>query len=295
MKKTVNLLSLVAAFFLLAGLFYACSKESSSVNGPVPAGKQSASIYLTDGPGFFDKVLIDVRSVQVKVDTCAHKDNSGWHEDGNGRHDDDNDKNDACTVWDTLNVTPGVYDLLTLRNGSDTLFANGILPAGKIIQIKIKLGPDNSLVKDSVSYPLNLPRNLDSTIIVKLKGDEWDEFETGHVRLWLDFDCSRSVVRVRDNEFFLNPFIRVFTIKTTGSVAGHVSPKDAFPVITVYNGADSSYALPDKSGDFKLRGLNAGTYSVFVNASNGYADTTITGVTVTANHEVWLGNIQLHK
>lgn len=289
MKKTVNLLSLTIGFFLLASLFYACSKESSSNNGPVPAGKQSASIYLTDGPGFFDQVLIDVRSVQVKVDTCSRTNNPGW------RGDDDRDDHDSCVVWDTLSVTPGVYDLLTLRNGVDTLFAGGILPAGKIIAIKIQLGPDNSLVKDSVSYPLNLPHNLDSTIIVKLKGTEWDEFSPGRVRLWLDFDCMRSIIRVRDNEFFLNPFIRVFTVKATGSVAGRVTPWDAYPVITAYNGSDSSYALPDKFGNFKLRGLDAGTYSVFINASNGYADTTITGVTVTANHEVWLGNIQLHK
>jgi len=292
MKKTVNLLSLTVGFFLIASLFYACSKESSSINGPVPSGKQSASIYLTDGPGFFDKVLIDVRSVQVKVDTCSHTNNPGWRDDDDR---DDHDGHDSCVVWDTLNVTPGVYDLLTLRNGVDTLFAGGILPAGKIIAIKIQLGPDNSLVKDSVSYPLNLPPNMDSTITVRLRGDEWDEFSPGRVRLWLDFDCTRSIIRVRDNEFFLSPFIRVFTIKTTGSVAGRVTPGAAYPVITVYNSSDSSYALPDREGNFKVRGLDAGTYSVFVNASNGYADTTITGVTVTANHEVWLGNIQLHK
>jgi hypothetical protein len=277
MKKTVKILSfsIVALFFSV--LFYGCSKDTS-MNSTVPGGSQDVSLYLTDAPGFFDKVLIDIRSVQVLVDTCSSRQEM-FH--------------DTCNVWEPLTVTPGVYDLLTLRNGSDTLLAGSTIPGGDISLIKIQLGPNDTLVKDSVDYPLQLRDS--SVVLVNVKGFKWDEFGPRRFRLWLDFDVSRSVVNVRDNQFYLDPFVRIFTVNTTGSISGDVVPRDAFPVISVYNSSDTSYALPSRDGSFMVRGLTPGTYNVFINASNGYADTTITGVNVTANKQASLGNIRLHK
>ena len=66
--------------FAVSFLMTACNK-SASVDSTVPAGQQHLSLYLTDGPGLFDKVLIDIRSVKVLVDTCAdtrHHDNDDW-------------------------------------------------------------------------------------------------------------------------------------------------------------------------------------------------------------------------
>jgi len=78
-------------------------------------------------------------------------------------------------------------------------------------------------------------------------------------------------------------------------VPGRVGPSAGFPVVTVFNATDTAYALPDKEGNFKLRGLNDGTYSVFINASNGYLDRTINNVTVKAPGETSLGVITLNK
>ena len=66
-------------------------------------------------------------------------------------------------------------------------------------------------------------------------------------------------------------------------------------MVTEYNAKDTAYALPDKEGHFKLRGLKDGTYSVFINASNGFADSTINNVVVTAPKETSIGSIKLHK
>ncbi len=247
-------------------------------------------MYLSDDTGFFDKVLIDIKSVRILVDTStADTVEHRWHHD----HDFDDGK-DTSVVWEDMQIRPGVYDLLTLRNGTDTLFASGTIPKGKIKRIKITLGSDNSLVKDSVNYPLHLFPG-DSVITLKLNGDELDEYLSGQFQLWLDFNIGRSVIKVRDGEFYLRPFIRLFIEKATGSIEGRVEPMDAFPVISVYNGSDTSYAIPFDDGRFKVRGLDPGTYSVFVNASNGYQDTTITGVTVTARQEMELPTIHLHK
>jgi len=63
----------------------------------------------------------------------------------------------------------------------------------------------------------------------------------------------------------------------------------------VYNSGDTAYAIPDKDGDFKIRGLKEGTYSLFVNASNGYRDTTINNIVVKAGKETELKKITLQK
>lgn len=45
------------------------------------------------------------------------------------------------------------------------------------------------------------------------------------------------------------------SISTSGSIIGKVTPKDCYPVVTVCNEKDNAYALPNKDGYFKLRGL----------------------------------------
>ena len=285
MKSMGSLFKYVMVVAAGAIIFFACSKDKSSDDSNVPSGKQSLSLYLTDGPtDYFDKVLIDIKSVKVLVDTC----------DKSRRRRDNWDSTNHCAIWDSLSIAPGVYDLLTLRNGLDTLLASGTIPDGTIRKIVITLGTNNSVVKDSVSYPLNLLNNQ-STITIKLFGNEFDNFSSGHYRLWLDFDIGCSIVRVRDGQFYLAPFIRAFIIKESGAVKGVIKPGNAFPIIAVYNSTDTAYALPFPDGRFKVRGLNSGTYSVFVNAGNGYQDTTINNVAVTIGKETDLGTITLHK
>jgi len=306
MKTRWKLFSLFSVTLLITIFFFACKKENS-LQGTTPPGMQRISLYLTDGPGFFDSVLIDIKSVSVLVDTCDKTDSThggrGCHHDGWNDDDDDHHNGgdhhdnvpDSCKVWTDLQVQPGVYNLLDLSNGLDTLLASGLVPNGVVKYIKIELGPNNSLVKDSVSYPLNLPPDLNSTIIIKLKGNEWDQAGPGHLQLWMDFDVTRSIIRVRDNMFYLRPVIYLFAVRVTGSIQGTVVPRDAFPVVTVYNDKDTAYALPNREGQFKVRGLDDGDYNVFFNASNGYKDTTISNVSVSAGMEVKLGKIELHK
>jgi hypothetical protein len=276
---------IVATF--TAVLFAACSKDHSSSASEVPAGKQTASLYLTDGPGYFDHVFVDIQSVQVLVDTCDKKSNGSYPQYY---------VKDSCKLWEDLQVKAGVYDLLTLRNGIDTLLAQGTITDGKIRQLKIKIGANNSLVKDSVTYPLLLPGNdTAATIILSLKGNEWENFGTRRCRLWLDFDVQRSIVQVRNGSFYLVPAFHWFVNATTTALRGTVLPPAARPVITIYNSTDTAYALPAHNGEFKVRGLPAGSYSVYINASNGYKDTTITQVALTTGNITSIGTIQLRK
>ena len=275
--------NVVAVLLLVAVSLWACQKEISG-NGNKGATQQ-VSLYLTDDPALFDSVLIDIQAVRVKLDTCTLSDDD----------DDDNDDDDSCYVWHTLTIQPGKYDLLRLRNGVDTLLAQGTIPAGKIKKVKLVLGTGHYLVKDGIRYPLNLMPGNRTEVEIKLRDSDWDDFASGRRRIWLDFDVARSIVKIRDGQFYLAPVLRPFTIKKTGSIEGEVVPREATPVISVYNSGDTAYAIPDKDGDFKIRGLKEGTYSLFVNASNGYRDTTINNIVVKAGKETELKKITLQK
>jgi hypothetical protein len=261
------------------------------------AGQQRLSIYFADNPGYFDNVFLDIRKVEVLVDTCTNTDDDGnWGDDYHRCWwwEDRRDDKDTCQVWDSLGIRAGVYDILSLRNGTDTLLGDGIVPKGKVKKIRITLGDNNYLVKDSTTYPLKSPSGQ-VRIVIQVRHSEWEEFSDDNFRLWLDFDVDRSIIQTRQGQFILRPVIHVFTLKQTGSISGKVTPWDAYPVVTVYNGEDTSYALPWKDGEYKLRGLKAGTYNVFVNASNGYRDTTITGITVSRGENTKVDGIKLSK
>ena len=281
--KKAHVFGLIAVLVAITGII-ACSKNGNSPQTP-NAGQQKVSLYLTDGPGIFDNVFIDIKSVDVWVDTSAHGEPPHRH----WRHEDS-----LNGLWQPLTITPGVYDLLALRNGLDTLLASGVLPKGKIKLIKIELGTNNAVVKDSVTYPLHLFHQDSSFVLINLKGDEWDEFTSGQSRLWLDFDINRSIINW-NNGFYLRPFLKCFVEKNTSSIAGFVLHHEAFPVVTVFNETDTGYALPQHEGRFKVRGLSPGVYSVYVNGSNGYQDTTINNVSVTSGNETNIGTITLHK
>ncbi len=150
--KSISRPSLIAGIFLLSLsiLFYACQKETSGdSNNNIPPGNSKLSVYLTDGPLDFQKVLIDIQRIEVKLDTCRR--NSDDDHDQPGCDDDNDRRNSNCEIWDTLNIRAGVYDLLTLRNGLDTLLASGFILNGKIQRIKFTLGSNNSVAVDSIT------------------------------------------------------------------------------------------------------------------------------------------------
>lgn len=282
--KRISMLALA----LLAFFIWACQKELSG-DVSKQASKQQLNLFLTDDPALFDSVLIDIQAVRVRVDTCS---SSGQDDNGaSGNLDDD----DSCEIWLNLTIRPGLYNLLQLRNGIDTLLASGSVPAGKVEKVRILIGNNSYLVKDSIRYPLHLPVGNKAEIELKMKGDDWDHFGGNSSRVWLDFDVARSIVKVRNGQFYLIPVIRPFVVKKTGVLEGKVQPMAALPVISVYNSSDTAYAIPDKNGSFKIRGLKEGSYTMFVNASNGYADTTLNNLSVLAGRETKLNTINLHK
>src|SRR5262245_53072052 len=102
---------------LLAGIAFtiisSCSKEKTT---------SRLSIYLTDAPGAYDAVHIDVVGVQIKA--SSDQGDHGWQE---------------------LPINAGVYNLLDFTNGMDTLLSSVELPAGKVSQLRLILGDNNTI------------------------------------------------------------------------------------------------------------------------------------------------------
>ena len=271
--------------------FYACQKDVSGNNANVPAGKMKFSVFLTDGPLDFQQVLIDIQQIAVKVDTCRR--NHDEDHDGQGC-DDDHDRinNSQCEYWDTLNIRPGIYDLLKLRNGLDTLLASGFLINGKIERIKFTLGTNNSVMVDSVVHTLHLINNQ-NFVYVNIHRDHLDSLSSNNFQLFLDFNLARSILFI-NGQYWLKPFLKPFSLHSTGEIEGKIRPVHSFGTIKAYNATDTAFAWPADEGEFKIRGLSDGTYSVFIHGINGYQDTTINNVAVQRGRETQLGTIQLH-
>ncbi len=290
MKRHVRPLLWVSFAAVITLSFYACQKEAGN-NNSVPVGKNKLSVYLTDAPADYQKVLIDVQRIEVKLDTCRRNEDEDHDQPG----DDDNHDSlsSQCQVWDTLSINAGVYDLLSLRNGLDTLLSSGFILNGKIERIKIILGSNNTVLVDSISYPLQLINNQ-NFVYINIKKEHLDELSANDLQLYLDFNLQKSI-KYENGQYFLKPVLKPFGKQKFGEIEGKVKPANAYGQIKVFNDIDTTFALPWHEGEFKVRGLHEGSYSLVINGINGYKDTTITNIMVEKNKETNLGTIELHQ
>lgn len=283
--------SLVLSILMLMVLtFNACQKDASS--DPVTAGKQSVMVYLNDDPSYnFTKVLIDIQYVEVKIDTS----HGHHHDDDDHDGDDDHHGHDEFGQWDTLGITPGIYDLLRLRNGVDTLLANGLVTQGRFTKIRLTLGNNNNVWTDSTtSEPLSICDGR-PYVYVKLSNNSIDTLPGGQSVIRLDFNVQKSIKR-RNGHYCLQPELRTYCNSRSGQIEGKILPHNVVTLITIYNSTDTAYAVPFPwNGAYKIRGLNAGTYSVHFDPINPYQDTLINNVQVQTGVETALPDITLHQ
>ena len=277
-------------------LFFACNKNSSSNSNPnIPKGQSQVSLFMTDGPISFSKVLIDIRQVTVEIDTATTQNapdvDDQWDAGYCGFHRTAANKS---VIWDTLSITPGVYDLLQLRNGTDTLLGSGLYATGKIIKIQITLGSDNTVFTDSTtSYPLEI-FGPNPYFTINVSRTDVQNVTNNEFKIWLDFNLARSIF-FWNGEFLLQPYFTVFNDIMTAKVQGQVLPPGAGALVTGVNGTDTIYAVPFWNGQYQFRNVPTGTWSFTFKGGNGYQDTTISSIKVDSLKVVKLPTITLHK
>ena len=172
-------LKIAAATLILAATFSACTVKDDLTN---TQGTSSFEVKLTDNPAAFNKVNIDIRAVMVNL------------------------TDDASNGWISLNTNAGVYDLLTLQNGKDTLLAKGTLPSQTVKQIRFTLGTNNTVEVNNIVYPLTLPVfGASSGLQISLSKDLRLATET----VVIDFDANASVQLEADGSYSLRPVLSV--------------------------------------------------------------------------------------
>jgi len=226
MKKNIILITLFFAATLVG-----CNKDSATT---------SFVVRLTDSPGDYEKVNIDIVSVE------AHS-NAGNQTDG----------------WVTLSTNAGVYDLLELTNGIESVLVNTEYPTGMVSQIRLILGDNNSVVVGGVTYPLFTTSGDESGLKILINKELTEGIDYS---VLLDFDASRSVIEtgVGNNNYNLKPVIRAVTEAENGAIKGVVSPISENVAVYAISGLDTlstSYATAG-NGDFFLGGLATGSYTI---------------------------------
>ncbi|HVG12239.1 MAG TPA: DUF4382 domain-containing protein [Flavisolibacter sp.] len=148
----------------------ACEKESN---------RTTLRIRMTDAPTALDEVNIDLKEVNVKF------------------------ANDTSS-WINMDTRAGIYNLLSLQNGIDTLIASGTYPSGNVKEIRLVVGDQNTVVENGQSYPLTIPSGASSGLKIKVNKD----LQEGLDSLLIDFDAALSVQKEAEG-FKLRPVIKL--------------------------------------------------------------------------------------
>ena len=230
-KSTGILISLFLG--AITGALTSCNNDSGQTARVI--------VTLTDSPGDYDAVNIDVIGLEVHA-------NQGEQQSG----------------WTSLNTNSAVYDLLQLTNGTEALLADTEFPTGKISQLRLVLGDNNTVLTEGNELPLALTVPSGQQSGLKLLINE--TLEEGITYTFkLDFDAARSVVKAGSSgKFNLKPVIKVITEATSGAIRGSVLPETDNVAIYAMQGMDTirtSYAI-ENIADFIISGLDAGIYDV---------------------------------
>jgi Domain of unknown function (DUF4382)/Carboxypeptidase regulatory-like domain len=238
----------VLYLLIVVTIFSACSSDDNS--------NARLEIRLTDAPGDYEEVNIDIQSVQVH--TSAENTESGWK---------------------SLAIEPGIYDVLKLTNGLDTLLGAIELPAGRVSQIRLILGENNSVKIDGITKDLSTPSAQQSGLKLNVQADLVAGLTYS---ITLDFDAARSIVEKGNGGYSLKPVIRALSEATSGAITGVALPLESDPAVFAVNvGGDTvATAYTNDAGGFLLRALEPGTYTVKFSPKEGFVATEKTDVAV---------------
>jgi len=258
LKCIYSSLSLAMIFMLTS-----CSKDENQT--------ATLQVRLTDAPGDYQEVNVDIQDVQVS--SADPNSNSGWI---------------------SLNVKKGVYNLLQFTNGLDTLLGTAELPAGKVTQLRLVLGANNTVKIAGQSYNLTTPSGQQSGLKILVN----TTLTAGITyKITLDFDAALSIVPTGSSSYILKPVIRSIVEAQTGAIKGVVDPIAATPAVYAIQGTDTvaTTYTDQATGKFLLKGLAAGSYNVSFAPKTGYVSKTVNSISVSVGGVTDLGTVQISQ
>lgn len=172
MKKITIALT---AMLLTAVVFIACKKNNNDT------GTTTLKVNLTDNPFNAQEVNVDIREIRVHF------------------------SDDSTAGWVTLNTHAGVYNLLALQNGVDTLIASGTVATGMVKEIRFILGSNNSIKINNIVLPLTIPSGGETGL--KIKADK--HLSAGLDSMLIDFDAALSILQIGSGDFKLKPVLKL--------------------------------------------------------------------------------------
>ncbi len=171
-KFLVALLSLII-------LLVACNKKGQT---------GTMTVKMKDNPVEFEAVYVEVLRVEVQ-----HSNSSG-----------------GSSGWINLETEAGIYNLLELQNGlTATLSENVTLPVGRVNQMRLILGSQNSVQVEGQAFPLLLSSQDETGLKFNLNANiNADQ----NVEVLFDFDAEKSIVIEGTGSFRLKPVIKVESV-----------------------------------------------------------------------------------
>lgn len=246
------------SLILMAGiLILSCSEESKT---------SRLEIRLTDAPGDYEEVNIDIQ--EVRVHASEGEQNNGWQ---------------------SLDIDKGVYNLLDFTNGLDTLLGAVELPVGRISQVRLILGNNNTLKENGQLHDLSTPSAQQSGLKLNVQAVLTEGIT---YTILLDFDVARSILKTGNGSYKLKPVIRAITEATSGAIEGTVSiPQSTPAVYAIHNQDTVGTSFANDLGKFMIKGVPAGTYTLSFAPATGYLIEDIDGVVVTTGSVTKVGEI----
>ena len=158
---------------------FSCQKNTT-VNTEEISTEKKITVYLTDAPATYDKVNVDLLAVKINYENEPEK-------------------------WVDINTNAGIYDLLTLQNGVSVMIASGNIKDGNIKEIRLELGPNNTIVVNGITKPLIIPSGAENGLKLKFPGQESINLQG----LLIDFDAALSIHKQGQGSYILRPVLKL--------------------------------------------------------------------------------------
>lgn len=170
----------LVVFFMATAVLISCNDDSEKGTGTL-------KVSLTDAPGDYEAVLVDLQGLRINTSPDSLTE-SGWQD----------------LTLDTM----GQIDLLKLTDGNSILLTEEELPVGRINQMRMILGTNNEIVVNGDTLDLETPSAQQSGLKFNIHAD----IQEGQTySMTLDFDAEKSVVDKGDGTYSLKPVITVIT------------------------------------------------------------------------------------